>query len=171
MSEGEVRELIKGPKFPIKILSCGEKGVELGAYRDEIVKLSYEMSPGYYDYDNIAEAAEEVDTCAKKNWEAIVLAFDGERMIGFGSITHLEEGNMELDSAFVSPEYRRRGVYNKLLQERIELARRKGANSVTIQAMGSSVARSSYTTHHGFIKIHDPNAVGGIIYKKTLINL
>lgn len=164
MSEGDVRELNKGPKISIKTLICDENGVELGMYRDEIIRLSHELFPGETD----AEAAESVDSSAGEDWEAIMLAFDGELMIGFGSICHLGAGNMELDSAYVSPQYRKRGVYNQLLQERIEFARQRGANSVTIQAMESNVAQSTYSTQHGFNRTSDPDAVRGIIYKKTL---
>lgn len=155
----------EGIQFRVETLSRGENGIDLGKYKDEIVRFSDELFPN----ENIpmAEVVEGIEYAAAVDWEAIMLAFDGEQAIGYGSVSRLKEGNMALDSAYVSPPYRRLGVYSRLIQERVEFARRKGANSVTIEAISSNLAQPSLSKY-GFQKINDPDAVGEIRYEKQL---
>lgn len=151
------------PKFHTAILARGETGIDLGQYRDAIANLYGELF--YYPQEELDEVKKTIDYSAANGWEAVVLALDGDHPIGFGTLRRLKEDNMVLDNAFVSPDFRKMGIYTKLIDERIDLAKSKGAKSVSLEALDSNVAIESLQKK-GFKRKITSEAIDGVRYVK-----
>ena len=75
-------------------------------------------------------------------------AFDGERIIGFATISHRIFGtaarHVELVCFQISEEYRRQGIGRKLFSLACEEARRLGADKLYISAHSSKESQAAY---------------------------
>jgi GNAT superfamily N-acetyltransferase len=65
------------------------------------------------------------------------IAFDGERVVGFAAL-RIEGQSGTLCSAYVLPDYRRRGIYGRLITERIQYAGQQGMGTLKATATESS---------------------------------
>ncbi len=122
--------------FTFTTLLAGKKGVDLGKYTVGVSALERE----WYPNEPVVKTEDE-DTLKSDGCVAVVLALNEERVVGFGTLTQLEDGEMILDSAFVTESFRRRGIYKQLVRERVEIARQQGAESILLAASETNMAK------------------------------
>jgi ribosomal protein S18 acetylase RimI-like enzyme len=85
-------------------------------------------------------------------------AFDGDLLVGYATLRHdLEPGTAQLDSLYVSRDYRRQGIASRLTAEVIRLAQEQGAERLYVSATPSGSAVGFYQSH-GFRLVEKVNA-------------
>lgn len=60
-------------------------------------------------------------------WDDLVGKF-----VGYGGLNWRSINNCVLASAYVLPEYRRQGIYNQLINERVKYSKRAGAEKIIV---------------------------------------
>ncbi|HVZ58998.1 MAG TPA: GNAT family N-acetyltransferase [Patescibacteria group bacterium] len=132
-------EFIK-PIFATKVFSPEKTGkVNFGPYTEQIYTLLAKL----YDHRGQDESAQQIFGQESLNTEATyVVAFDGEKVIGFGMIESDEEiygskwkGWVGFGEAYVDEQYRQKGVYKKLVEERLHLALESDAHRVVTKVL------------------------------------
>lgn len=133
-------------------LFAGTEGIDLGNYREGVIALENEWYPGTQP-DN----EEHVDDQAKNKWTAVVLALNEEHVVGYGSLTQsLRKNEMNLSSAFVTEPFRGQGIYKKLVTDRVEIARQRGAETVRLNAAKTNMAKN-WLSEFGFTAVSATN--------------
>lgn len=85
-----------------------------------------------------------------REW-VVAIDVDENRPIGCASIEFLKtQGKASLKSGWVHPDWRGQGIYNRMFEERLAIARERG-----IKVLTATVTDKSYKTHirHGFREI------------------
>jgi GNAT superfamily N-acetyltransferase len=83
-------------------------------------------------------------------------AFEGNRLVGFAVICYQVRANTaQLDALFVSQDYRRRGIAERLTGEIVRLARQDGARRLYVSATPSESAVGFYRSQ-GFVPTSEP---------------
>jgi ribosomal protein S18 acetylase RimI-like enzyme len=78
-------------------------------------------------------------------WDVVLGAFDGDRLVGMGSIRYRLAGDTaQLTTLHVSRDCRRRGIARLLTEEIIRLARESGAADLYVSATPSESAVGFY---------------------------
>lgn len=70
-----------------------------------------------------------------------IVAFDGEKPVGFGSFGVLKNNEGQLYDAWVAPEYRRQGIHKSLLAMRLDWFAEHGVVTVHVIAYPSTRER------------------------------
>lgn len=83
----------------------------------------------------------------KLHWDVMFGAFDGDRLVGMGSLRYrLADSMAQLVSLHVSRAYRRQGIATRLTQELIRLAQENSARALYVSATPSESAIGFYTS-------------------------
>ncbi len=149
MVDGSNPENRESNAYQIKAFTRTNTGIDLENYKESLVAFFNESFPGNAPGDS----EEAIDTMTKDACEAILVAVSGDRVVGYGSLNLLDDaGNMEFGEAHVSPSYRRQGIFSQLIDTSLNIAKQKGAKSVSLEAVDTNLAQQSLIDRHGFEK-------------------
>lgn len=83
-----------------------------------------------WDEKTLGEIAENFVNAIRRGVALVYLAYNGEKLAGFGTVYIWDGGCSSLSDFYVLPEYRHKGVMHGLLKLLIETARERGCKSV-----------------------------------------
>ncbi len=130
--------------FTFTTLLAGPDGIDLGQYKAGLVALENEWEPQDSEFNE-----EFIEDSAQHAWKAIILVSNEERVIAYGSMSTLRPEELELDAAFVSEPFRRQGIYKRLVEGRVEIARQMGFKKVAMSTAETNKA-TGWLSEFGF---------------------
>ena len=91
------------------------------------------------------------DSFIARRLGGLLAAFEAETLIGYASLSWvLDEGS--LDSIAVSPEHRRQGIGDALLDEAVKWARSRELSFITLEVRAGNRPAIALYRKHGFIR-------------------
>jgi ribosomal-protein-alanine N-acetyltransferase len=81
----------------------------------------------------------------------LVVRWD-HRIVGYACLWHVDE-QMEIANFAVSPEFRRKGIGRRLMEEVLGQSREKGCTSVILSVRESNLPAESLYTEFGFVEV------------------
>ncbi len=94
-----------------------------------------------------------------KSWVGAIIIIDvNEELVGFSALAHSSAKRrfptLDLAYAYISPDFRKRGLYREMIDRRIEMAREYGAQRVEIQNYNHTF-QPKFLSRYGFRRAHD----------------
>lgn len=135
--------------------------IDFGSHTEQM----YEMIAELYDVEHLDQLSR--TDFAKENLtqsDIYVLALEDDKAIGFGTLEPPEafdkewQGWVGLSEAYVRRDYRLKGVYKKLTEQRLKLAQELGAQYVITKILHPEQKfQTDYLERLGFSEVTDPS--------------
>ena len=160
---------MKEPDYTYEVFQAGvDKQLNLGKYTNEIARMYGEvLCLPELGHGSEEDLLVELEAACDSHWAIAGVAVNqASEALGYGALSFVDvkTGQVELDSAYVRPEDRRRGVYKGLFQRRLEIAQQLGATEVTTQPLPDA-NHIPYLVREGFQPVQGKDCV---IYKRKL---
>lgn len=168
---------MKEGEYNYKIFQVDKgKRLDLGKYTNEVAGMYGEILGlsrlGNGNQEELPEEQKdllaELEAACDDYWIAVIVGTNAvEEVMGYGALSYLHDQKtlLELNSTYVKPEYRRRGIYKELFHRRLDIARQLGATEVRVIPLPNA-NHVPYLIREGFHPFHKEGPL--VIYRRKI---